>query len=154
MLFRSRALSVGPDGSSRRPDNPRDWQYSGTWFDPARSGEGWLVQQSGAPLERLTSVVWFTYDLDGQALWLTGTAIEQDGRVDLTLYRTGGTRFGADFDAGDVTMSVFGQLRFDFSDCGHAHLEFAADDARYGAFDRDLVRLTRPDVVSAECASP
>ena len=149
-----RALSVGPDGSSRRPDNPRDWQYSGTWFDPARSGEGWLVQQSGAPLERLTSVVWFTYDLDGQALWLTGTAIEQDGRVDLTLYRTGGTRFGADFDAGDVTMSVFGQLRFDFSDCGHAHLEFAADDARYGAFDRDLVRLTRPDVVSAECASP
>lgn len=148
-----RALAVGPDGSSRRPNHPRDWQYSGTWFDPARSGEGWLVQQSGAPLERLTSVVWFTYDLDGSALWLTGTAVEQGGRVDLTLYRTGGTRFGADFDASAVTTSVFGQAQLDFSDCEHARFQFTANDARYDVLELDLVRLTRPDIVAA-CVPP
>ncbi len=149
-----RALAVGPDGSSHRPDHPRDWQYSGTWFDPSRSGEGWLVQQAGAPLERLTSVVWFTYDLDGSALWLTGTALEQDGRVDLTLYRTRGTRFGREFDAADVTLSVFGRLQLAFEGCAGARLRFDAADARYGAFDRDLVRLTRPDAVAAACAPP
>lgn len=148
-----RALPVGPDGGSQDTDHPRDWQYSGTWFDPARSGEGWLIQQSGAPLARLTSVVWFTYDLDGAALWLTGTAVEQDGRVDLTLYRTGGTRFGADFDAGAITVSEFGQLRLVFRDCGHASMQFAANDGGYGAFDRELVRLTQPDV-AVGCERP
>ncbi|HWT14559.1 MAG TPA: hypothetical protein VN581_02155, partial [Patescibacteria group bacterium] len=105
-----RALPIGPEGSSPRPDHPRDWQYSGTWFDPSRSGEGWLIQQSGAPLERLTSLVWFTYDLDGSALWLVGHAIEDDGRVEMVLHRTGGTRFGDRFDAAAVTSQPFGRL--------------------------------------------
>lgn len=147
-----RALSVGPDGSSHRVDDPRDWQYSGTWFDPSRSGEGWLIQQSGAPLERLTSVVWFTYDLDGNALWLTGHALELAGHIEIPLHRTAGTRFGDAFDAAAVTTTPFGRVILDVADCDHARLQFTAIDPRYGAFTRDLVRLTRPDAVGTACA--
>ncbi|MBK6435162.1 MAG: hypothetical protein IPF83_04280 [Rhodanobacteraceae bacterium] len=147
-----RALSVGPDGSSHRPDRPRDWQYSGTWFDPSRSGEGWLIQQSGAPFERLTSTVWFTYDLDGSALWLSGHAVEQNGHIEILLYRTAGTHFGGAFDAAAVTTAPFGRAVFNFDGCDHAQLQFIPADLRYGEFTRDLVRLTRPDAAAAACA--
>ena len=113
-----------------------------------------MIQQSGAPLERLTSLVWFTYDLDGSALWLVGHAIEDDGRVEMVLHRTGGTRFGDRFDAAAVTSQPFGRLILEFDDCEHARLQFDADDPRYGAFTRALVRLTRPDVANAACVAP
>lgn len=146
-----RALPVGPDGSGTGIDGPRDWQYSGTWFDPARSGEGWLVQQSGAPLARLTSVVWFTYDLDGSALWLTGTAVESGGGFDVELYRTSGTRFGDGFVAADVQRLRFGRLRFTFEGCDRASVGFTPETPGYDALDLQLVRLTRPDIVSDPC---
>ncbi|MBK6726327.1 MAG: hypothetical protein IPG63_03555 [Xanthomonadales bacterium] len=152
-----RLQAVGPDGSSRTPDrvdNPRDWQYSGTWYDPTRSGEGWFLLQSGAPLERLTSIAWFSYDLDGSALWLTGAAFESGGHVAIDLYRTAGTRFGNDFDASAVTTTLFGRLSLDFHGCDRATLQFTAVDPRYGAFARELVRLTRPDANAADCAAP
>lgn len=152
-----RLQAIGPDGSTRTPgqvDNPRDWQYSGTWFDPNRSGEGWLIQQSGAPFQRLTSVAWFTYDLDGRALWLTGAAFETDGRVRIELYRTAGTRFGEHFDATAVTRVRFGTAEFAFSDCATATMSFVADDPAYGQFSRELARLTRPDVVASTCVQP
>jgi hypothetical protein len=152
-----RLQAIGPDGSSRTPthvDNPRDWQYSGTWFDPTRSGEGWLIQSSGAPYERLGAAVWFTYDRDGSALWLTGAAFESEGRLQVELYRTAGTRFGDAFDPAVITRSHFGSAEFTFVDCATATLRFVADDPGYGQFERTLTRLTRPDVVDGECRSP
>lgn len=148
-----RALPVGPADGALSAEPARNWQYSGTWFDPERSGEGFFVQQSGAPFSRLTSVAWFTYDLDGQPLWLTAAATEQAGQVDLVLYRTAGTRFGEDFDASAITQTVFGHLRLNFTDCAHARLQFTAQDPRYGAYEQSLVRLTRPDIASG-CVAP
>ena len=111
-----------------------------------------MIQQSGAPFERLTSTVWFTYDLDGSALWLSGHAVEQNGHIEILLYRTAGTHFGGAFDAAAVTTAPFGRAVFNFDGCDHAQLQFIPADLRYGEFTRDLVRLTRPDAAAAACA--
>ena len=155
-LHMQRLLPIGPATPTRdprQPEFPRDWQYSGTWFDRARSGEGWFVQSSGAPMERLTSLAWFTYDLDGTPMWLTGAAVEQNGQLSMSMYRTRGTRFGAAFDPGDVVREVFGELTLAFSGCDRAELRFDANDPLYGAFTHTIERLTRPDIVSADCAA-
>jgi hypothetical protein len=70
------------------------------------------------------------------------------------LYRTSGTWFGDDFDATQVQRDFFGTLRFEFEGCDRAAVTFTPYDPTYDALDLDLVRLTKPDVVSAECAPP
>jgi hypothetical protein len=142
--------SAGIDFSP--PPPPRSWQYSGTWYDATRSGEGWVVQQVWSPLSNLVGVAWFTYDRDGRALWLTGAAVESGGVLSVELYRTSGTWFGDDFDATKVQREFFGTLRFAFEGCERAAVTFTPADPAYDALDLDLVRLTKPDVVSAECS--
>ncbi len=152
-----RLQAVGPDHTTRdplRPDFPRDWQYSGTWFDPARGGEGFLLLSSGAPNQRQSGLVWFTYDLDGKPLWLSGAAVEQNGRLRLTLYRTAGGRFGNAFDPAAVSAAPFGEVDIAFDGCERATLEFSASDSRYSGVVFNLQRLTKPDVVTADCAAP
>lgn len=153
-----RLLSAGyswPSDISLDPEPlPRTWQYSGTWYDPARSGEGWLLQQTDYPLAQLTGVVWFTYDDAGNALWLTGAAVEADGVLSVALYRTSGTRFGDAFDAAAVQRTRFGTLRFTFEGCDRAAVAFTPADPAGVALDLELVRMTRPDVVSAACSPP
>lgn len=152
-----RLQAVGPDHTSRgplRPDFPRDWQYSGTWFDPARSGEGFVLLSSGAPSERLSALVWFTYDLDGQPMWLSGAAVEQGGRLKITLYRTSGGRFGNAFDPAAINVAPLGEVDITFAGCERAALQFTASSAGYGHVNFNLQRLTKPDVVDAGCAAP
>ncbi len=156
-LGMQRLQVVGPDHATRgplQPDFPRDWQYSGTWFDPARSGEGFVLLSSGAPNQRVNGLVWFTYDLDGKPLWLSGGGVEQNGRLQLTLYRTYGGRFGNAFDAAAITAAAFGVVDIAFDGCERATLQFTASDPRYSGVVFNLMRLTKPDVVDADCAVP
>ena len=136
------------------PPSPRSWQYSGTWYDPARSGEGWILQQSWSPVTGLVGVVWFTYDHEGRALWLVGAAVENDGVLSVELYRTSGTRFGDAFDATQVQRRYFGILTFTFDGCDRATAQFSSADPIDNDLELDLVRLTKPDVVFQPCAPP
>jgi hypothetical protein len=98
-------------------------------------------------------VVWFTHDLDGRALWLSGATVEQGGKASLDLYRTSGTRFGNDFNARDLQVNRVGQMHIDFQGCDTANARFEFDDRRYVMPNVQLLRLTKPDVVGA-CVAP
>ncbi len=101
-----------------------DARYSAHWYDPERSGEGWMLEILG-PGQAL--LYWFTYDEDGGQRWLTAVG-NIDGAVidfpDLVLTRGG--RFGVDFDPDQVVRERVGSARLEFDDCNRGQFHYGA----------------------------
>lgn len=114
---------------------------SGAWFDPARSGEGWIVEALDDGRAALT---WFSFDPAGRPAWLFGIGeLDADTlRVD-SLQRLEGTRFGANFDPAALRASTWGRLQLDFSDCDGGTVRYVANDPAWGSGDYRVQRLTR-----------
>ncbi len=82
---------------------------SGAWFDPGHDGEGWFLQWLAHNEAMLT---WYTYDSEGNQIWLLGTGtLADDGTLVFEQLRgTRGARFGAGFDPDDVEAFEWGRL--------------------------------------------
>lgn len=87
---------------------------NGTYFNPARDGEGIQFQivqgPASAPLRGV--VVFYTYDTRGNQLWLIGSGdvSRQGGEFSFAVQRLKGTVFGDAFNAGDVERVPWGTL--------------------------------------------
>ncbi|HRQ64795.1 MAG TPA: hypothetical protein PKZ76_08030 [Xanthomonadaceae bacterium] len=113
--------------------------HSGLWFDPERDGEGFVVEhlQDGTFF-----VIWYTYDTDGSQMWLVGQGAPEGDSVIVDMQRTRGARFGAAFDPADVVRESWGRLRFNFTGCDSAHVDFLEGGA-YGRGSYGLTHLAR-----------
>jgi len=101
---------------------------TGTWWDVAHSGEGFLLEvgYDGAALTMFVS--FYTYGPDGEQVWLTAQMTSQDGttaNVDVFI-PDGGT--WADVEAGDVTAVPFGSGMFMFPTCGSGAFEITPNE--------------------------
>lgn len=139
MLQRTRGLpwlSLGERAARRVPAG-----IAGSWFDPARSGEGWIVFPYAPDAAFLS---WFTYDAvdPTRQLWLYGAGRWRDGRLEVdVLYRTEGARFGVAFDPAAVRQVRWGRASFEAATCRSARFVYQADDPSYGAATRELRKL-------------
>lgn len=115
--------------------------HSGMWYDPSRSGEGWMLEV--LPNDEAV-VYWFTFDDQGNPRWLNGLGQVHRGangdeiRFD-DLIAVHGPRFGPDYDREDAVIEHVGQARFRFLDCDRGEVEFDAY-GQQGGFP--LVHLT------------
>ncbi len=123
------------------PGEPvRDYAgQSGTWFDPARDGEGfsmhWLSRDEAL-------VTWYTYDDQGNQRWMVGNGLFVDGKVEFSMIHTTlGGRFGTNFDPNDVELIEWGSLTMDLA-CLEGGAEFDSLLPIFGAGGMDLSRLT------------
>lgn len=96
-----------------------DWSdashLSGSWFDPAKDGQGFVIQVLNPSTVLMT---WFTFDDQGQPAWLQGVGDLQGGTVSFAqLFRYEGPKFGAGFDPSDRTQIPAGSLEMVFDDC-------------------------------------
>lgn len=118
-----------------------DGRFSGNWYDPDRSGEGWLIEV----LDDRTALVYgFTYPaagLAGDQLWLLGTGtISGDGIAVDEMYSMRGGDFGTDFNSGQARFVPWGRVDIVFEQCGAARLRFEGP-GDYGSGERQLVQL-------------
>ena len=112
---------------------------SGSWFDPSHSGEGFFLQVLS---DTQAAVFWFTYDNNGNQLWMIGLGEIKGAKIDFPeLISPSGGKFGPDFDPDEVTNSVWGSMRFDFSDCNSAVVTYSGSKG-FGSGKLDVVRLT------------
>jgi hypothetical protein len=102
--------------------------HGGHWYDPARDGEGWVLEilESDSAL-----LYWFTYDEDGGQRWMTavGSIVSDDSgeRIDFPqLVVTRGGRFGPDFDPDDVEREAVGSATLRFSGCDAGEFVYEA----------------------------
>lgn len=85
-------------------------EVSGSWYDPARSGEGFtlMLLEDGTPL-----VYWFTHLMRSRQMWLIGSGQHDDTTLFFDdLLRTRG-RFGQGFNNLDNNVSRKGEQRMD-----------------------------------------
>lgn len=125
-------ISAGLDGS-----------YSGTWFDPERSGEGFQFELTDGVQPQLVAS-WFTYapDGSGRQLWLTGSGPLNFDFAELPLFETQGGRFGATSNPGMVRVVPRGVLAVAFSSCTSGRIQFTPSDNALPAVDYFIQRLT------------
>jgi hypothetical protein len=141
-LFLQRAEGTPWRSLGERAARDRAAGFSGTWFDPARSGEGLVVFQYAADAG---FVSWFTYDAvdPTRQVWLYGAGRFADGVLTVEpMLRTTGTRFGAAFDPQAVRTLPWGRVVFRLDGCREARLEYASTDPAYGSGTRALRKLT------------
>ena len=136
---------AAPLDTAVRPLNPPvahvDSRFSGNWYDPSRSGEGWLVEIIDT---RSALVYGFTFPADGEAgdqQWLIGTGeIVGDGIVVDEVYGMRGGQFGDAFSSDQARFVPWGTLRLTFGACGSGRLRFNGP-GDYGNGERQLTQL-------------
>lgn len=147
------AYAPGALANEIKPRNDAAWPVdasaSGLWYDPARSGEGFLIESLGG--DRVI-VTFFTYPAIGQSgdqRWFTGLGrvIENNLLVDQLTGRSGG-RFNGSLDQSALSSLPLGRFDAVLSACGQGEQRIEAGSP-YGSSRRSLQRLTR--VGSARC---
>lgn len=116
---------------------------SGAWFDPARDGEGIIVQYLA---DGRALAIWFTYPAAGEAgeqAWMLAQegVVEGDTLRFASVVRPQGARFGAAFDPAAVRSEPWGTLALRFDSCSEATLSWSGP-AAYGSGSRALRRLS------------
>ncbi len=138
-------------------------EYSGAWYDPERSGEGFIVEV--LPDDRAV-VYWFTYtpDSSGRQAWMVGDGVISGPAVTAStpatdstiaeveiehLIQPVGTVLGPGFDSGEIDHVVWGSLRLEFygEERGRVFWESMAEG--YGSGEYPIERLARPKL--ADC---
>lgn len=113
---------------------------SGAWFDPSHNGEGIIVQvqKDGSAV-----VTWFTYDMNGKQLWITGIGNFDGNTLEVDdMFTRSGAKWGPNFDPDDIVTVRWGALRLIFDGCGNATLQYDSG-VGFGAGEQDMQRLTR-----------
>ena len=98
---------------------------SGSYFEPARDGEGIIVEwlTSGDVL-----VVFFTYDQNGNQLWLLGIGTPNGNTVTMdALYASAYTPWGRNFNAADVSIDTWGTFTLTWTACNSVTFEYASN---------------------------
>jgi hypothetical protein len=125
---------------------------SSAWYDPARDGEGFMLEILSASR---AVMYWFTYDTEGNQDWYIAEGEIRGNRILFPeLVQASGGEFGPDFDPEKVTRTVVGSASFVWSDCDNGAMKWLldgnGDGRRQGRMN--LQRLSR--IMGIDCGMP
>lgn len=113
---------------------------SGSWYDTARPGQGWLLEELG---QDQAVLYWFTFSPSGEQAWMSALGRRSGaGFVFDELTITEGTRFGVDFSAADVQRRNIGRVQIEPGTCAAMQLQYQLDDPQWGSATQTASRLT------------
>jgi hypothetical protein len=133
-------------GQAEAPLTP---ELSGSWYDPAHDGQGFVVEQ----LDAETAVVyWFTYDSEGRQAWMVSTGTVDGGRVDFSeMVRPVGGSFGRSFDPESVRREPWGEMHLRL-DCSGGTAGYTPLAGGFSPGSQSLVPLLR--LRRSACGAP
>lgn len=119
--------------------------FSGAWYDPARSGEGFLINIFDAVAPKL-SLTWFTYTSDGSGRqkWLFGSGPIDSLSAEVELFETEGGIMGSTENPQRVRSTRWGTATVGFSYCDAGGVLLRPDDSTQGSGTIFIRRLTVP----------
>lgn len=128
-----------------------DSHATGTYFDPARDGEGILTFVQKIDGQLVLFATWFTYE-NGKQMWLSGNTnvAKNTNTVTVPMVVTRGTGFGSAFDADDVIRESWGTIKLDFTVCGSLNVTYTPNETAPGSIT--MTQLLAAD--GATCDSP
>ncbi len=115
---------------------------SGSWYLPARDGEGYVIEIIGPELEQQMLAYFYTYDEAGNQIWMIGGQAPFNGDTAvLPMLITSGASYGDDFDPADVLRESWGTLTFKFTS-KNAGTVLRESTMGFGTDTVDIERLT------------
>ena len=136
------------------PPIPVVHQRSGTYIVVDRPGDGVILQDmpefdaSAQRWAHVAQLVWYTFDQDGEPLWLVGAARGDSSHPEQTrvfeMYRASGARFGAAFDPDEVERVYWGRIEIESAGCAMTAMNYASVDPDFGSGRVETLRLTGP----------
>ena len=127
------------------PPGAIDSGYTGTWFNSAQGGMGFMLEVlPGSPLQLLAA--WLTFSPEGGPSWIVGLGPIANNQATLqaTQIVGAGARFPPNFNPSSVQTQNWGVLTFTFTDCNHGHVDWSSTIAGYASGGTDLTRVTLP----------
>ena len=117
---------------------------SGSWYDPAHSGEGYNVE---VLTDGRAVVYWFSYDPEGNRRWFFGLGEVLGGKLVFDeMQTTSGPVFGPEYNPVDVEYKPWGSLTLDLT-CEGGTATYNSTEEGFGAGTLNVVRLTNIDTL-------
>lgn len=117
----------------------------GLWYNPAQNGQGLQLDVLDRGQAALT---WYTFNLEGAPLWLTGLGRIEGDRIRATMFLSSGGRFALLPGTLPTPQQLeFGELEVQFSGCNSATLAFDPVSTVVPAGSIPLQRLSSPQGV-------
>ena len=113
--------------------------HSGLWYNPEQDGHGLniLVLENNRII-----IYWFTYDNDGNQLWLVGSGNFVNGLATLSVLATKNALFPPNFIAADVEITEWGSFEIEFEGCNQAQFRWLPHiDSGFTAGNMIMTRL-------------
>jgi N-acetylneuraminic acid mutarotase len=116
--------------------------YTGSWYDPAQSGHGLLIEVLS---DNRFLAAWFGFNPAGtQQAWFAGIGTYSGDTATVTgVVQPSGGRWIPNFDPNSIVLNPWGTLTFTFTDCNHGRVDFNSVNG-YGTGSMNLTRLTQP----------
>jgi uncharacterized protein (DUF1800 family) len=137
------ASLVSPGGYAEAADYSIGSDVSGTFYDPAQNGQGFVLQHIVSNGEPALLATWFTY-LDGQQRWLIGVGSASGAQSRIPLSITRGADFPPRFDPSAAQIEPWGELTLSFADKNHATASWTSQYAGFNDGSMPIERLTTP----------
>ena len=119
---------------------------SGTWFNPATSGQGFMLEV--VPSLDSLAIGWFTWGTTaGDHFWLSGLGPISGDSATVPLLRSSDGLFNS---PAPVTSTPIGTATFRFTDCGRATVTFQRNDTG----ENGSIPIVRATPVPADCPAP
>lgn len=138
--------NIPPQGGGGTPFTLKG-SYGGTYYNAARDGEGIqaVIAGSSTPGRVTVIVTFYTYDLNGNPLYLVGAAgdvlASSRGPHVAQVVSTRGARFGAAFNPNDVVRSPWGTVSLTFTSCNAVTVSYQSTVAGYGSGTSAMTRI-------------
>lgn len=114
---------------------------SGAYFDPRHPGHGLTLLQPAASLPLRIGLIWNTFDLTGQAFWLSAVGPEPGptgSALRFLAQRHAGLRFG-EFERLDHQAEIWGELSVEYLGCERLRLEWVPLASLWPSGGSDMV---------------
>lgn len=110
-------------------------KLSGSYYDPARNGEGVLVEVGRLGTRRTFFLTWYTY-AGGAQRWIVGNVDYATGatQVVVPLILTTGGQFGSAFNPSQVQVSSFGSATISFPTCTTMRFQWSEANGQSGVY--------------------
>ncbi|WP_154224198.1 choice-of-anchor B family protein [Marinicella rhabdoformis] len=114
--------------------------HTGLWFNTEQSGHGLSLEVLA---DNRMAVYWYTYDKDGNQMWLVGTGTFEGNKAILDVARTSQAMFPPLFNPDDLNTEIWGQFEIEFSDCNNLNFTwFPNQESGFDSGEMTMTRLT------------
>lgn len=119
--------------------------FTGGWYDPAKNGQGFLMEIIKSNNQKKALTTWFTFDTAGNQYWLIGVGEIEDQSINFQMLLPEGGMFGNSHNPDNMTNTVWGEVKFNFNDCNNGTVSW---NPVISGFNPGTMPVTRNTIIN------